>query len=176
MATLSSILVCRIPWTKEPAELQSIQSQRVRCDWSDLACMHIHINKTSHHSPYPLRPTSDHAVLFWTSRNMEDKGCSNVQCYPSLSHLSFTQPNLTRHLASRSRSLGRRNSEKPTVWLGCNVTKYSWTFSHRVLLCGSILTTHGISFSKSLLMSILWTLLISIYLHEKYKFLLGQGN
>ena len=32
MATHSSILAWRIPWTKEPGELQSMGSQRVRHD------------------------------------------------------------------------------------------------------------------------------------------------
>ena len=32
MATHSSILVCRIPWTEEPGELQSVGLQRVRHD------------------------------------------------------------------------------------------------------------------------------------------------
>ena len=32
MATLSSILAWEIPWTEEPAELQSMRSQRVRHD------------------------------------------------------------------------------------------------------------------------------------------------
>ena len=32
MATHSSILACEIPWTKEPGELQSMGSQRVRHD------------------------------------------------------------------------------------------------------------------------------------------------
>ena len=30
MATYSSILACRIPWTEEPGGLQSIGSQRIR--------------------------------------------------------------------------------------------------------------------------------------------------
>ena len=38
MATHSSILVWRIPWTEEPGGLQSIGSQRVGHDQSDLAC------------------------------------------------------------------------------------------------------------------------------------------
>ena len=38
MATHSSILAWRIPWTEEPAGLQSTGSQEVRHDWSDLAC------------------------------------------------------------------------------------------------------------------------------------------
>ena len=34
MATHSSILAWRIPWTEEPGELQSMGSQRVRHDWA----------------------------------------------------------------------------------------------------------------------------------------------
>ena len=32
MATHSSILACKIPWTEEPGRLQSMGSQRVRHD------------------------------------------------------------------------------------------------------------------------------------------------
>ena len=42
MATHSSILACGIPWTEKPGELQSIESQRVRHDWSDLAHTHVY--------------------------------------------------------------------------------------------------------------------------------------
>ena len=38
MVTHSSILAWRIPWTEEPGGLQSMGLQRVRHDWSDLAC------------------------------------------------------------------------------------------------------------------------------------------
>ena len=34
MATHSSILAWRIPWTKEPGGLQSMRLQRVRHDWA----------------------------------------------------------------------------------------------------------------------------------------------
>jgi len=37
METHSSILAWRIPWTEEPGRLQSMGSQRVTQDWSDLA-------------------------------------------------------------------------------------------------------------------------------------------
>ena len=37
METHSSILAWEIPWAEEPGGLQSIGSQRVRHDWSDLA-------------------------------------------------------------------------------------------------------------------------------------------
>ena len=38
MATHSSILAWRIPWTEEPGGLQSTRSQTVGHDWSNLAC------------------------------------------------------------------------------------------------------------------------------------------
>ena len=37
MATESSFLAWRIPWTEGPGRLQSIGLQRVRHDWTDLA-------------------------------------------------------------------------------------------------------------------------------------------
>ena len=37
MATHSGFLLWRIPWTEEPGGFQSIGSQRVGCDGSDLA-------------------------------------------------------------------------------------------------------------------------------------------
>ena len=40
MATHSSILAWRIPWTEGPGGLQSMGLQRVGHDWSDLAQMH----------------------------------------------------------------------------------------------------------------------------------------
>ena len=40
MATHSSILAWKIPRTEEPGGLQSIGSQRVGHDWSNLACRH----------------------------------------------------------------------------------------------------------------------------------------
>ena len=40
MATHSSIIAWRIPWTEEHGGLQSVASQRVRNDWRDLAHTH----------------------------------------------------------------------------------------------------------------------------------------
>ena len=39
MATHSSDLAWRVPWTEESGGLQSVGSQRVRHDWSDLALL-----------------------------------------------------------------------------------------------------------------------------------------
>ena len=44
MLTPSSILARKIPWTEEPGGLQSIASQRVGHDWSDLAHTHTYIH------------------------------------------------------------------------------------------------------------------------------------
>ena len=43
MATRISILTWRIPWTEEPGRLQSMRSQRVGQNWSDLAHTHTYI-------------------------------------------------------------------------------------------------------------------------------------
>ena len=40
LATHSSILAWRSPWTEEPGGLQSVGLQGVRHDWSDLVCTH----------------------------------------------------------------------------------------------------------------------------------------
>ena len=56
MATYSSILAWRIPWTEEPGKLPSMGWRRVGHDWSDLAAaMEIilqYINKSKQHVIY----------------------------------------------------------------------------------------------------------------------------
>ena len=44
MATHSSVLAWRIPWTEEPGGLLSMGSHRVRHNWSDLAAAAIFLN------------------------------------------------------------------------------------------------------------------------------------
>ena len=44
MATHSSILAWRLPWTEELGGLQSSGSQRIRYNWSNLACIQIVVN------------------------------------------------------------------------------------------------------------------------------------
>ena len=55
MATHSSILVQRIPWTEEPRGLWSIVLWRVGHDWSNLACRDISLIATKVYAdaPYP---------------------------------------------------------------------------------------------------------------------------
>ena len=47
MATHSSILIWRIPWTEDPDGLQSMRSQRCRNNLSNLACMHLSCNDSN---------------------------------------------------------------------------------------------------------------------------------
>ena len=47
MATPSSILAWRIPWTEEPGRLQATRSQRIRYDWAR-TCAYIHTHTHTH--------------------------------------------------------------------------------------------------------------------------------
>ena len=51
MATHSSILAWRIPWTEGPGELQSMGLQRVRKDWSGLAPANVNLKLLIHLFP-----------------------------------------------------------------------------------------------------------------------------
>ena len=61
MATHSSILAWRIPWTEEFGRLQSIGLQRVGHDWSDLAqtqkkkCINFTLNYTEVNKPHEVQ-------------------------------------------------------------------------------------------------------------------------
>ena len=58
MATHSSILAWRIPWTEEPGGLQSVASQRVRREWSDWA--HTHTKVSPWENTGKSRPSPSH--------------------------------------------------------------------------------------------------------------------
>ena len=77
MATHSSILAWRTPWTEEPGGLQSIESQRVRHKWSDLAHRH------------PLASNSSHTLI---SRLEHGVGSPSWQTPTSVSSLTFSLP------------------------------------------------------------------------------------
>ena len=62
MATHSSILAWRIPWTEEHGRLQSIGLQRVRHDWSNLARTHIFLY--FHFSLWYITPCPVSGCLF----------------------------------------------------------------------------------------------------------------
>ena len=123
MATHSSILAWRIPWTEEPGGLQSTRSQRDRQDWSNLAC-------TSHH---------------W--RCCSDRLGQCILCeVPTDRFLSWFGTKIKMHHLSRSRSETNHASllalaaEKRRV--KCNA--HSW--KHFWLECLSLLPFHSLDF------------------------------
>ena len=76
MATHSSILVRRIPWTEEPGGLWSVGLQRVRHEWSDFTWIHVAVNSYNHKKQ--ALPSSN---LHSNGRNREQ---SNRDGYNSL--------------------------------------------------------------------------------------------
>ena len=88
MATHSSILTWRIPWTQEAGRLQSMGSQGVRQNWRDLA--HTHTRTHTHtykNSPDKNTGVGSHSLLqgiFPTQRLNQDL----LHCRPILYCLS----------------------------------------------------------------------------------------
>ena len=82
MATCFSILAWRIPGTEEPGGLQSIGSQRVRHDRSDLAYTHTHTH-THTHTPAANLARKDRKLSCvlepMVSNAQEDAGCTQGQ-------------------------------------------------------------------------------------------------
>ena len=64
MASHSSILAWRIPWTREPGGLLYMGSHRVGHDWSYLACMHASEKEMATHS----------SILAWRIPGTEEPG------------------------------------------------------------------------------------------------------
>ena len=64
MATHSSTLAWKIPWTEEPGRLQTIGLQKVGHDWSDLARMYTPEKAMAPHS----------STLAWKIPWMEEPG------------------------------------------------------------------------------------------------------
>ena len=66
MATYSSILAWRVPWTEEPGWLQLIGSQRVRHDWSDLVHTHSQrqVTETDSHDKFHILINSFHMYIY----------------------------------------------------------------------------------------------------------------
>ena len=70
MATHSSVLTWRIPWTEEPGGLQSMVLQSQTHDWRDLACAHAHSSTEGRVPPFTTprtRVAPDEACVAPTS-------------------------------------------------------------------------------------------------------------
>ena len=84
MATHSSTLAWRIPWTEEPGGLQSMESQRVRHDW---ATEHAHNNVLGNllETDRDRKPKQTEGVLAFIETEHSPEtiyvcSCSNTKC------------------------------------------------------------------------------------------------
>ena len=111
MATHFSILSWRIPWTEEPGRLQSIKSQRVRHDWSNLAVTAEHFNSqwfqclksqgtkinisfTIFSFFYTLK---FYYLLFWQKKKKTLEATKQSQFYPLITKISLHHFSLHGH-------------------------------------------------------------------------------
>ena len=81
MATHSSVLAWRIPWTEKPGRLQSMGSHRVGHDSSDLAAAAVAAISFSKEISCSFFPTFL-TVYFYTISDLK-KSCNSVQGTPS---------------------------------------------------------------------------------------------
>ena len=87
MATQFSILACRIPWTQETGSLQSMGSQRVRCDWVTIThsmLLFSHLVMSSSLQPRGLQQARSPCPS--PSTGVCPSSCSlNWWCHPAIS-------------------------------------------------------------------------------------------
>ena len=77
MATHSSVLAWRIPWTEKPGRLQTMGLHRVGHDWSDLAA----ISKDKGNGDIRIRElnvkwlSANNMTVFWNTENNKLNFC-----------------------------------------------------------------------------------------------------
>ena len=93
MATHSSIVAWRVPWTEEPGGLQSMGPKRVGHDWSGLACTYPYIYylvkyfvSSMHFFPVEIQDDC--------SENWELKGKVITKGWRSWNHFSWNPPSV----------------------------------------------------------------------------------
>ena len=90
MATHSSVLAWRIPWTEEPGGLQSMGSQRVGHDWATNT--HTHTHTTDSHTHTHTHTHTHIWVSIWNlkldkTEGMQPNFWDCAECYQCCSNL-----------------------------------------------------------------------------------------
>ena len=153
MATRSSILAWRISWTEEPGGLQFMGLQRVRHNWSDLACTPFEIQGQTHWREWekvslylcPPCPTKQHCsvprealICYFSHGGSENRVGAWLLQPGEMFPNKFTylaRPRSLRALAQLNNPGGATIREKSqrliatTLWISKS--------SHRVFLTGS---------------------------------------
>ena len=99
MGIHSSIPAWEIPWTEEPGGLQSIESKRVRHDWSDWACtmsgVGVFVAYKRDADPYCLPSGS------WTIRVDTKKSRLHKLCFTSYAWKQVSNPDSDTRIVSQ---------------------------------------------------------------------------
>ena len=111
MAIHSSIVAWRIPWTEKPRGLQYIGLQRVRHNWSNLACTHAQQHDTEIYK----------ALLLWgESRLREVEILGVVSCRPMQTYLFFliykSNKNIIKNCLKKHLQNSGNKSMLATIW------------------------------------------------------------
>ena len=115
MATHSSILAWRIPWTEEPGELQSMESQRVRQNWmTNTYLLHIFIYMHTYiYFHFNLLRDIEYSSLCYTV---------GLCCLPVLYIIVFVSPRFLIYLPpphpSPTRPLGNHKEDVVCIYNG----------------------------------------------------------
>ena len=119
MATHSSALAWKIPWTEEPGRLQSMGSRRVGHDWSDLAAAAAAVNSESARLAYSALP-----ILSWGNHN--EGSHPHFLSAPFASWLALGLPHMTHHVAAHPFPLGTLSNKLSFHW--------QWPLGHHTWL------------------------------------------
>ena len=142
MATHSSILAWKIPWTEEPGGVQSMGLQRVRHDWSD--------SKHRTHTQWELNHKESWALknwCFWTAvleKTLESPlDCKEIQPVHSKKNQSwiftgrtdaeaetpiFWPPGVKSPLIGKDPGAGQEEKEDDRGWDGWMASPTQWTW------------------------------------------------
>ena len=111
MATHSSVLAWKIPWTEEPGSLQSMGPQRVLHDWGTSLCLNVPVRKSQVFLRFLIRlnPNILNIVVVF------------INTYHDFIHLLYM---ILFHLPNYKICKGKRHIN---IWL--SVYLYSWSLN-----------------------------------------------
>ena len=146
MATHSSILSWRVPWTEEPGGLQSIGSQRVGHDWSNLACVN---NSSLHESAWCVPGTVVGTFIRVSAYLILTTSLWARPCYHSALSREKCRYKEVKHLGQRhARDVRSCYTASLLVWLLTGATQVVSTVSYHEVNIISLLKD-SISFFAS---------------------------